>query len=181
MRLAKNQFVRAGAALVLVIGSAAASSAQPQYTITALFDVPNVQKSWATEINDSSQAVGIAVLTSDSSQWGWRQDGDTIAVARRNTTLHAPTLSGYMLGLYEAGTSRTRVVKNGVGQPITNPLAGGTEDHVWGKDVNEAGQATGFLLPAPINPSQPSPSPFIWENGVTTLLEPDGTDGVAID
>src|SRR5688572_22257712 len=122
------------------------TAAPPQYTIETLFDVPGLQYTLTDEINDLGQTVGRARFSSDHANWGWRQDGDTIVVARRLITrFRAPTLSGYMLARhilkYNAFMELTRIVYNGVGHPVTNPTWDNFEIGVFGLDINEAGTA----------------------------------------
>ena len=156
--------------------TAPALHAQPQYNITTLFDVAGLQGSHPLEINDNGQVVGLARFADDDRQWGWRQDGATIVLARPLMMFEghaAPTLSGHMLAPYLANAAaqfeRTRVVINGVGQPITNPAMNGSEMAVYGLDVNERGQAVGYVLD--VQDPVGGPFAFLWQNGTTVLLD----------
>ena len=156
--------------LACTFSSPRLTAAPTQYTIETLFDVPGLQWVLADEINDLGQTVGRAKFSSDRAQYGWRQDGDTIVVARRLITrFRAPTLSGYMLARHilkwNAEMELTRIVSNGVGQPVFNPAWDNTEIGVIGLDINEAGTAVGYLWSKTLQRHA-----FSWRNGVTTLL-----------
>jgi len=97
----------------ILIAYPGAASAQPQYAITTLVDVPNVYSAWAHGINDNGQIVGGMKVLNDAPTWAWRQDGGTIVAALRQAVFLRPTLSGYMVVRYRPYSTvldRTRVV-----------------------------------------------------------------------
>ena len=55
---------------------------QQPFTITTLFDVPNLSSSYPLEINDNDEVAGMARFGADDREWGWRQDGGTIVFAQ---------------------------------------------------------------------------------------------------
>ena len=157
----------------ILIAYPGAASAQPQYAITTLVDVPNVYSAWAHGINDNGQIVGGMKVLNDAPTWAWRQDGGTIVAALRQAVFLRPTLSGYMVVRYRPYSTvldRTRVVHGGAAQPIRNPLLNGDERGVYGAAANEAGIVVGSVRDGLWS----GPFAFAWQNGVTTLLEANG-------